>query len=172
MPKIDSEDVEVRLHPVDLDHCLNEVSATCRNLISHNGNTFSLEKHDELGIIQTDGLRLRQILINLLGNAGKFTKNGKVVLRARRLEEGNHDQVLISVRDTGIGIPPEAIPSLFKNFNQVNSDLYGGTGLGLAVSQRLAQLLNGEISVESRLSSGSEFTLRLPVVTQAIAATA
>ena len=172
MPKIDSEDVEVRLHPVDLDHCLNEVSATCRNLISHNGNTFSLEKHDELGIIQTDGLRLRQILINLLGNAGKFTKNGKVVLRARRLEEGNHDQVLISVRDTGIGIPPEAIPSLFKNFNQVNSDLYGGTGLGLAVSQKLAQLLNGEISVESRLSGGSEFTLRLPVVTQAIAATA
>lgn len=172
MPKIDSEDVDVKLHPVDLDHCLEEVSATCRNLISNNGNTFALEKHHELGTIQTDELRLRQILINLLGNAGKFTKDGKVVLRARRHDEGIHEQVLISVQDTGIGIPPEAIPSLFKNFNQVNSDLYGGTGLGLAVSQKLAQLLNGEISVESRLSLGSEFTLRLPVATQAIAATA
>ena len=90
----------------------------------------------------------------------------------KRLDEGNREQVLISVQDTGIGIPPDAIPSLFKNFNQVNSDLYGGTGLGLAVSQKLAELLNGEISVESRLSLGSEFTLRLPIVTQAIAAAA
>ena len=172
MPKIDSEDVDVRLRQVDLDHCLEEVSATCRNLISQNGNTFALEKHDELGMIQTDELRLRQILINLLGNAGKFTKNGEVVLRARRLEEGNREQLLISVQDTGIGISPEAIPSLFKNFNQLNPDLYGGSGLGLAVSQKLAQLLNGEISLESQLNHGSKFTLRLPIVTQEIAAVA
>ena len=172
MPKIDSEDVEVKFQPVDLDHCLEEVSATCRNLISQNGNTFALEKPAELGIIQTDELRLRQILINLLGNAGKFTKNGKVMLHARRLKDGNHEHVYISVRDTGIGIPTEAIPILFKNFNQVNSDLYGGSGLGLAVSQKLAELLSGEISVESRLSRGSEFTLRLPVITQAVAVVA
>jgi len=172
MPKIDSEDVDVRLHPVDLDQCLEQVSATCRNLILHNRNTFALEKHDGLGMIQTDETRLRQILINLLGNAGKFTKNGKVVLRARRVREGNREHVLISVQDTGIGIPPEAMPSLFKSFTQVNSDLYGGTGLGLAVSHKLAQLLNGEISVKSQLSRGSEFTLRLPAVAQAIAAAA
>ncbi len=172
MPKIDSEDIVVKLQPVDLDHCLEDVVATCRNLIAHNGNTFALEKHDELGTIQTDELRLRQILINLLGNAGKFTKNGKVVLHARREEEGHAKQVLISVQDTGIGIPPEAISSLFKNFNQVNSDLYGGSGLGLAVSQKLAELLHGGISVESRLSRGSEFTLRLPLVAPAMAAAA
>ena len=172
MPKIDSEDVVVRLQPVDLAHCLEDVVATCRNLISHNGNTFALEKHDGLGTIQTDELRLRQILINLLGNAGKFTKGGKVVLHARRVEEGNSEQVLISVQDTGIGIPPEAIPSLFTNFSQVNSDLYGGTGLGLAVSQKLAELLSGEISVNSRLGRGSEFTLRLPLATQAVTAAA
>ncbi len=172
MPKIDSDEVDVRLGPVDLDRCLEEVCATCRNLISHNGNTFTLEKEDALGTIQTDETRLRQILINLLGNAGKFTKNGKVVLRAKRLREENREQVVISVQDTGIGIPPEAVPSLFKNFNQVNSGLYGGTGLGLAVSQRLARLLNGDISVESRLRHGSEFTLRLPAVAQAIAVAA
>lgn len=172
MPKIDSEEVNIWLQPVDLDHCLEEVSATCRNLISHNGNTFALEKHDELGVIHTDEIRLRQILINLLGNAGKFTKNGRVVLRAKRQEEGSCEQVLISVKDTGIGIPTEAIPRLFKSFNQVNSNLYGGTGLGLAVSQNLAKLLNGDISVESRLGHGSEFTLRLPAIAQAIAAAA
>lgn len=161
MPKADSEDVEIRFHPVDLDRCLEEVSATCRNLISHNGNTFVLEKNGELGMMQTDDIRLRQILINLLGNAGKFTMNGKVVLRTSRQKEGNREQVLFSVKDTGIGIPTEAISSLFKNFNQVNPNLFGGTGLGLAVSQQLAKLLNGEISVESRLGRGSEFTLRL-----------
>ena len=169
MPKIDSEDIIVKLQPVDLADCLEDVVATCRNLISHNRNEFSFEKHDGLGTIETDELRLRQILINLLGNAGKFTKNGKVTLHARRVDEGNSEQVLISVRDTGIGIPPEAIHSLFKNFNQVNSDLYGGTGLGLAVSQKLAELLNGEISVKSQLNSGSEFTLRLPLAEQAFA---
>ncbi|HUP06574.1 MAG TPA: ATP-binding protein [Caldimonas sp.] len=172
MPKIDSEDVDVRLSPVNLDHCLEEVSATCRNLISHNGNVFAFEKHDELGTIQTDDTRLRQILINLLSNAGKFTRNGRVVLRARRLKEGSREQVLISVQDTGIGIPPDAIPSLFKNFNQLHSNVYGGTGLGLALSQKLAQLLNGEISVESRVSRGSEFTLRLPVLERVVAAAA
>lgn len=172
MPKADSGDVELCLHPVDLDRCLEEVSATCRNLISHNGNTFAVEKRGELGTIQTDDIRLRQILINLLGNAGKFTRNGKVVLRTSRQKEGNREQVLITVQDTGIGIPTEAIPSLFKNFNQVNPNLYGGTGLGLALSQQLAKLLDGEISVESRLGIGSEFTLRLPAVAQAVAAAA
>jgi signal transduction histidine kinase len=172
MPKIDSEDVDVRLQPVDLDHCLEEVVATCRNLISQNGNAFILEKPEQLGTIETDELRLRQILINLLGNAGKFTKNGKVVLRAKRVDEEDREQMLICVQDTGIGIPPEAISKLFKNFNQVNSDLYGGTGLGLAVSQKLAQLLDGEISVESRPGRGSEFTLRLPIATHAVATAA
>ncbi|MGH7487266.1 MAG: sensor histidine kinase, partial [bacterium] len=168
MPKIDAEDIDVRLSPFDLDACLEEVSATCLKLISQNGNSFALEKPKELGMIDTDEIRLRQILINLLGNAGKFTKNGKVVLRALRVNEGNREQVVIAVQDNGIGIPPEAIPNLFTNFNQVDANLYGGTGLGLAVSQRLAELLNGDISVESRLSRGSEFTLRLPAVAQAI----
>jgi signal transduction histidine kinase len=170
MPRIDSEDVEVRLGPVDLDECLEEVFATCRNLVTHNGNAFAYEKHDGLGVIQTDETRLRQILINLLGNAGKFTKNGKVVLSGTRLRHGPREQVLISVQDTGIGIAPESIPSLFKNFNQVHSEEYRGTGLGLAVSQSLAHLLEGEISVESRPNRGSHFTLRLPVVAQPVVA--
>ncbi len=172
MPKIDSDDVEVRLSPVNLDNCLEEVYATCRNLVSTNGNTFALEKHGELGTIQTDEIRLRQILINLLGNAGKFTQSGTVTLRAQREKDIDREQLVISVQDTGIGIPSDAIPKLFKNFNQAHSNSYGGTGLGLAVSQKLAQLLDGEISVESRQNRGSDFTLRLPVRAQAVAAAA
>jgi signal transduction histidine kinase len=162
MPRIDADDIAVRLRAVDLDQCLDEVAATCRTLISHNGNTFALDTPGELGTIHTDETRLRQILINLLGNAGKFTKDGEVVLRALRQGSGDHAQVLISVHDTGIGIAPEVIPSLFKNFNRVESNEQGGTGLGLAVSQKLAQLLHGEICVHSQPGHGSAFTLRLP----------
>ncbi len=169
MPKIDSDEIDISPGPVDLDRCLEQVSATCRHLISQNGNTFAIDKDEGLGLIQTDETRLRQILINLLGNAGKFTRDGAVVLRARRLADGDRQQVLISVKDTGIGMSPETIPSLFKNFSQLDPDSFKGTGLGLAVSQRLARLLDGDISVESRPGRGSEFTLRLPVAAHACA---
>ena len=85
MPKIESDNVEISLRPVDLDTCLEEVASTCRNLVSQNGNEFILEKSADLGVIDTDQTRLRQILINLLGNAGKFTKNGRVSLLANRV---------------------------------------------------------------------------------------
>ena len=88
MPKIDSDEIDIIPGLVDLDRCLDQVSATCRHLIAQNGNTFALEKDDGLGSIRTDETRLRQILINLLGNAGKFTRSGEVVLRARRLAQG------------------------------------------------------------------------------------
>jgi signal transduction histidine kinase len=175
MPKIESDNVEICFQLVDLDRCLEEVSSTCRNLISQNGNEFILEKKGELGTIETDETRLRQILINLLGNAGKFTKNGKVVLQGSRVSDGSSARVLLTVRDTGIGIPPDAISGLFTDFNQVSastSKSYGGTGLGLAVSQKLALLLNGDIVVESQPGRGSAFTVRLPAGSPAIAAAA
>ena len=171
MPKTgaDTGDVDVKLQPVDIDRCLEELSATCRPLVAGNGNRLALDKSGELGVVQTDAVRLRQILINLVGNAGKFTRNGSVVLRARRITDGDREQLLISVQDTGIGIPAESIPKLFQNFNQLNAAEYAGSGLGLAVSQKLAHLLGGDISVESQLHRGSEFTLRLPATAAAMA---
>jgi signal transduction histidine kinase len=166
MPKIDSDEIAICSSMVDLDDCLEQVSATCRHLISQNGNTFLVDKIEDLGWIQTDETRLRQILINLLGNAGKFTHDGEVVLRARRLATGDCKHVLISVKDTGIGMSPTDLPNLFKDFCQLQPNTFKGTGLGLAISQRLARLLNGNISVESWLGRGSEFTLRLPVIVQ------
>lgn len=172
MPKIDSDEIDICPGPVDLDRCLEQVSATCRHLISQNGNTFALDKNDRLGLIQTDETRLRQILINLLGNAGKFTRNGEVVLRARRLQSGDRGEVLISVKDTGVGMAPETLPSLFKDFSQLDPETFAGSGLGLAVSQRLARLLDGEIAVDSLPGRGSEFTLRLPAPARADAVAA
>jgi signal transduction histidine kinase len=166
MPKIDSDNIEISLRPIELETCLEEVASTCRNLVSQNGNEFIFEKSADLGVIDTDQTRLRQILINLLGNAGKFTKNGKVSLRASRVASPAGDQIVMTVADTGIGIPREALDRLFTEFNQASSETstsYGGTGLGLAVSRRLAQLLNGDIDVESEPGRGSVFTVRLPV---------
>jgi signal transduction histidine kinase len=175
MPKIDSDNIEISLRPVNLDSCLNEVASTCRNLVSHNGNEFILEKASDLGTIDTDQTRLRQILINLLGNAGKFTKNGKVALRASRIATTDGDQILMVVEDTGIGISQEALGHLFSEFSQADSGTsvsYGGTGLGLAVSRKLARLLNGDIDVASEPGRGSAFTVRLPVSAPAMAAAA
>jgi signal transduction histidine kinase len=171
MPKIEADNVAIALRPVDLDRCLDEVASTCRNLVAQNGNEFILEKAGPLGIIQSDETRLRQILINLLGNAGKFTKNGTVLVRARRNVTVKRPHVVISVEDTGIGIPAEAIASLFTDFNRANSATaksYGGTGLGLAVSHKLARLLNGDLSVESEPGRGSIFTVQLPIASLAM----
>jgi signal transduction histidine kinase len=174
MPKIESDNVEISVRPVDLEQCLDEVASTCRNLVVHNGNEFVLEKSSNLGTVQTDETRLRQILINLLGNAGKFTKNGKVVLHATRVT-ARTPHVVISVEDTGIGIPADAIAGLFTNFNHANSvtsKSYGGSGLGLAVSHKLARLLGGDLQVESEPGRGSVFTVRLPFVAPTMAAAA
>jgi signal transduction histidine kinase len=176
MPKIESDNVEISLRPVMLESCLEEVASTCRNLILRNGNEFIFEKSDDLGIIDTDETRLRQILINLLGNAGKFTEKGTVALRASRVTTASGaQQIVMSVEDTGIGIAPEAIVGLFTDFNHANSvtaKSYGGTGLGLAVSQKLARLLDGDIEVESEPGRGSVFTVWLPAGPPAMAAAA
>lgn len=172
MPKVEIDHVDLAVRPFDLDRCLDVVVATCMNLVAQNDNELVLDKPDSLGIIDSDETRLRQILINLLSNAGKFTKHGKVTLRARRMASGGGEQIVIAVEDNGIGIPKGAIDSLFTQFNNANAETsrsYGGSGLGLAVSHDLARLLNGELSVESEPGRGSLFTVRLPVATPATA---
>jgi signal transduction histidine kinase len=107
-------------------------------------------------------MRLRQVLLNLLSNACKFTENGQVTLHARREEQ----QFELRVRDTGIGIDADQLPRLFQEFHQAGAAKhrkYGGTGLGLAISRRLVRLMGGEIVATSEKGKGSEFTVRLPV---------
>ena len=130
-----------------------------------------LDLHSETGsgvaeLIAGDERRVRQILINLLGNAVKFTSTGSVVLRVAASTTGNRPAVDFSVEDTGLGISAEALGRLFQPFTQASSAIgrsFGGTGLGLSISRRLAEAMNGTITVTSTLGKGSIFTLRLPL---------
>ena len=127
--------------------------------------------HSETGsgvpeLMTSDERRVRQILINLLGNAVKFTSAGSVVLRFAASTSGNQPAVDFSVEDTGLGISAEALGRLFQPFTQASSAIgrsFGGTGLGLSISRRLAEAMNGTVTVTSTLGKGSIFTLRLPL---------
>ncbi|MHB1168404.1 MAG: sensor histidine kinase [Longimicrobiales bacterium] len=132
---------------------------------AHDRVAFSIEAaSDEVPII-TDGEKAAKILENLISNAFKFTSDGSVTVHVRRVTDGAEPMVEWTVTDTGIGIAPEKLDAVFDEFRQVDGSstrLYGGTGLGLALSRRLAQLLGGRIIVESEPNVGSRFTLQLP----------
>jgi signal transduction histidine kinase len=166
MPKIESDDFELSIHNVEIGTVLEDVALTCRSLVTANGNEFIVDVPDRLGSIESDETRLRQIIINLLSNAGKFTNGGTVVLRAQRRLGERGDEIAISVQDTGIGMSEQQVGKLFVEFNQAEAAIsraYGGTGLGLAVSRKLCQLLCGTITVESEERKGSTFLVRIPV---------
>ncbi|MCC7125591.1 MAG: response regulator [Acidobacteria bacterium] len=129
-------------------------------------NALSADGIDTLGTLYTDATKLQQVLLNLTGNACKFTSHGRVHLAARREPGPGGDWLVVDVQDTGIGITADQLGRLFHEFSQADASTtrrFGGTGLGLAISQRLCQLLGGAITVESRFGHGSTFTVRVPV---------
>lgn len=173
--KIEAGKMELNVEPIDLPELIGEIEATGRPLTAKNTNAFIVERAPDLGIINADATKLRQTIFNLLGNAAKFTQNGEITLSARRERRGGADWVAIAVRDTGAGIAHEQQANLFSNFAQANpaiSAKYGGTGLGLSLSQTLCRLMGGWISVESELGKGSCFTVHLPAGTEANAGSA
>jgi len=124
-------------------------------------------RYDEVAALQFKGdrTRLRQILINLIGNAIKFTSEGSVTVMARRVNDNGHDRLRVDVVDTGIGIEPEKFELVFEHFKQGDSSIsrkYGGSGLGLAISLRLAQMMSGTILLDSTPGKGSTFSLIIP----------
>ena len=124
----------------------------------------SVDIVEALGALTADSMRLKQILLNLLSNACKFTKEGEVALRVRKVADG-HDWVELAVADTGIGLTAEQQAKLFQEFTQADSltaRRYGGTGLGLALSRKLARVMGGDVTVTSEPGKGSVFTVRLP----------
>jgi CheY-like chemotaxis protein/anti-sigma regulatory factor (Ser/Thr protein kinase) len=137
------------------------VESTARPLVSKNANSFTVERGPNLGVMRADVTKLRQAIYNLLSNAAKFTHNGQITLIVRR----SGDWMEIAVADTGIGISQEQQKALFSNFTQASAKIaavYGGTGLGLSLSQNLCRLMGGRIEIESELGNGSRFTIRLP----------
>ncbi|WDR04992.1 ATP-binding protein [Devosia rhodophyticola] len=163
--KIEAGKMALYLESVDLDTLIDEIDATARPLAFKNTNTFSVERGEDLGTIRADATKLRQAVFNLLSNAAKFTQNGHITLSVERRTEIDGDWVEIAVRDTGIGISAEQQKALFNNFAQASSQIsavYGGTGLGLSLSQNLCRLMGGEIHISSELGKGSRFAIRLP----------
>ena len=165
--KISSDNVQLSVHKFDVSRFIDDVVSTCRSLVTVNGNSLSVEIAEGVGAISCDETRLRQVVINLLSNAGKFTSNGKVTLRVSREAENGTDaeRIVIAVKDTGIGISAANQKKLFTDFSQAEASTakqYGGTGLGLALSRHLCRLMQGDISVKSEIGRGSTFTVRIP----------
>jgi signal transduction histidine kinase len=164
LSKIEAGKLELNPEPVNLLRLIDEVIGTAGQLAEKNQNRLIVEAQENLGALNADSMRLKQILLNLLSNACKFTKEGEVALRVRKVADGR-DWVELAVADTGIGLTAEQQAKLFQEFTQADSltaRRYGGTGLGLALSRKLARMMGGDVTVKSEPGKGSVFTVRLP----------
>ncbi|HEU4408689.1 MAG TPA: ATP-binding protein [Polyangiaceae bacterium] len=161
LSKIEAGRVEVVLEPVDLGAMVDECGATVGEYLRGKAVLLSASVDPAAAALRTDSLKLRQILLNLLSNAAKYTERGEILLEARR--EG--DAAVVTVEDTGEGIAADKLPFIFDKFRRLEPPgrrQPGGTGLGLAIVRELARLLGGSVAVESELGRGTKFTLRLP----------
>jgi signal transduction histidine kinase len=164
LSKIESNFIELKTEQFDLPDAIRGIVANCEPMMSKNGNKLIVRCADDLGIVSTDATKLRQATLNLLSNAAKFTENGTITLSVYRRKSVAGDWIEIQVHDTGIGIAKSDVSHLFQNFSQVSrttSTKYGGTGLGLALSQKLCGLMGGGIAVTSEIGRGSTFMIRV-----------
>jgi signal transduction histidine kinase len=164
LSKIEAGKLELSPQTVQLAPLIEEVIGTARQLADQNKNRLIVEVQENLGTVTVDPMRLRQILLNLLSNACKFTKDGEVKLRARRVRNGR-DWIEMAVADNGIGMTPDQQTKLFQEFAQADAataQKFGGTGLGLAITRKLARMMGGDVTVTSEPGKGSAFTVRLP----------
>lgn len=145
---------------------IDDVLSTIEPLASKNGNRLHVDCELGEDVIRTDAMKLKQVLINLLSNACKFTKEGEVRLFARREQENVRTSLSVTVEDSGIGMTTEQVDRLFVPFVQADTSTfrkYGGTGLGLAISKRFVELMGGQLTVTSVPGRGSTFSLRIPI---------
>ncbi|MEZ4384361.1 MAG: ATP-binding protein [Nannocystaceae bacterium] len=167
LSKIEASKLEIEEVPMSVAQLVDDVAAMMRVRAERKGLRLEVELPAELPTVAADPTRLRQLLINLLGNALKFTERGEVVLRVEVRERSADTLALrFAVRDSGIGIAAEKIPHLFHAFHQVDSSTtrrFGGTGLGLAICKQLVTMMRGDLGVRSELGVGSEFWFRLPL---------
>src|SRR5262249_50008708 len=143
LSKIEAGKLELNSQTVQLAPLINEVISTAGQLAEQNKNRLVVDAQENLGALTVDPMRLRQILLNLLSNACKFTKEGEVKLRASKVQNGRY-WVELSVSDTGIGMTPDQQARLFEEFSQADrttAQRFGGTGLGLAITRKLARMM-------------------------------
>jgi len=161
LSKIEAGKMELFLESFAVAPLVDQVATTVRPLVEKNANRLIVQCAEGVGAMHSDATRLRQVLLNLLSNASKFTDHGQITLEVAR----DGGDVVFQVRDTGIGMTPDQLSRLFEAFTQAEASTaakYGGTGLGLAISRRFCQLMGGDVAVESAAGKGSVFTVRLP----------
>ncbi len=162
LSKIEAGKMELHPEPFDLVEVARELVATAKPLIQNNGNTLRFECESASLLVRLDLVKTRQVILNLLSNAAKFTERGTVTFR---IGPSGDDRLRLEVTDTGIGMSEKQIVRLFSSFTQVHDSpkkRYGGTGLGLVISKRFCQMMGGEITVESTTGLGSTFSVDLP----------
>ena len=164
LSKIEAGKLELNPESVSLAPLIDEVVGTARQLAEQNKNRLVVEAEEKLGALTVDPMRLRQILLNLLSNACKFTTQGEVKLRVHKVMD-RRNWIEFAVADTGIGMTAAQQAKLFAEFTQADASTaqrYGGTGLGLAITRKLARMMGGDVTVASEPGKGSVFTVRLP----------
>jgi signal transduction histidine kinase/ActR/RegA family two-component response regulator len=164
LSKIEAGKMTLHLETFAVDPLVEEMITTLQPAAERNGNRLLLRMDGDVGAMYADVTKVRQILFNLLSNACKFTEKGTVILEVER-QRGTEERIVFRVTDTGIGMTPEQQRNVFQYFTQADSSTarkYGGTGLGLALSRRFTQMMDGEIRVLSTSGEGSVFTVELP----------
>ncbi len=165
LSKVEAGKTELYLESFDTRGMVDAVAATIRPLVEKNENALELRCPDDLGEMHSDLTKVRQMLLNLLSNASKFTDRGTVSLDVTREHGEDGDWLTFRVSDTGIGMTDEQLDSVFEAFAQAEASTtrrFGGTGLGLSITRRFSRMLGGDVGAESEPGLGSTFTLRLP----------
>jgi signal transduction histidine kinase/FixJ family two-component response regulator len=165
LSKIEAGKMGLNLEHFELEPMIDEIVTTLKPAAEKNANQLQIHLSEDLGTIHADITKVRQILLNLLSNACKFTDHGQIDLRVHRRSVHGKEWIRFAVIDTGIGITPEQQWNLFQEFAQADGSIarkYGGTGLGLAISSRFVEMMHGHIGVESQPGTGSTFTVDIP----------
>jgi signal transduction histidine kinase/CheY-like chemotaxis protein len=166
LSKIEAGKMELHPECFDLTMFIGDINRTCEPLALKNKNSLSITVEDCLDEMYADSTRLKQVILNLISNACKFTNEGEVSLIATATELNSQPAVKFEIKDTGIGMDSDQLSMLFQDFQQVDSSAtrrYEGTGLGLSISQKLSNLMGGQVSVESKKGKGSRFTVIIPL---------
>lgn len=167
LSKIEAGKMEIFIESFSVMDLISEVTATAQPLAKKQGNQLEVVNNGELGEMEGDMLKVRQVLFNLLSNAAKFTKHGRITFMTSRETQNGRDWLTFAVSDTGIGIDSKKLGQVFEEFSQADlttTRTYGGTGLGLTISRKLCQMMYGDIIVKSAPGEGSTFTVRLPAL--------
>jgi signal transduction histidine kinase len=176
LSSIESNRQEIAFETVEVSQLVRDVMATAAPLIAKKDNQLVLQMPADPGTIDTDPLKLRQCILNLLSNAAKFTTRGKITLTVmKRQATGAHngERLIVEVRDTGIGMSEEGMKNIFADFGQAEKDTaqkFGGTGLGLALTRRFCAMMGGQVTVDSQLGEGSSFIIDIPCHSRTAAA--